>query len=1372
MSNSKSRYSGTGIGVLWNRRLRFERLEPRCLLAAWEPIGPTSATLFDLERDPFDEERLYAGTNFGGVYQSTDAGVHWTHLPSAFSGDVIFDIATDRLQKGTVYVSTLDHGAHKSTNFGKDWVAINSGLPSNTVLSIAVDPVNSQNVLAATFEGIFRSTNGGATWKLSIGSLARLPGRQLLFDPSAAGLVYAGTSGLGVYRSTDHGMTWVSLTAGMGEQVITSLKIDPQEPGVVYASATNGVFRIRSGQNQWTNLTYNLPPEGIVNQVVPRMSDQGLLAAMNEGIYRLPSPTATQWQVWSTSAARLVESNANGSIVHVAGIFESLLATLDDGAHFFPVDSGIQNEFVGALAAITAGGNSIVYAGGAGGVDVTSEAFGGGDSPIWARAFESPGATFDVTPHPTNVGTLFIGHERAGVWKTTDFGDHWTHTSTGIVPARIVDLDHARTVDRTLYAGTSEGMFFSRDQGLTWQTNVADSPTPVTAVAADILRRKVAFYATSAGEVFRTFDAGQSFQFVWSELPEGDWFRKLASAGFHNLYAVTASGRLYTSDDLGVEFFPRGAEIKEEILSVATDHQDRSIAYAGTRTGGVYKTVDNAQHWTKVNQGITQLRIQSLAVDPNNASVVYAGSVGAIFKSTQKGNSWIRLSSGLPKAAVVDLTVTPGDSQVIYASVEDGGIYKSINGGQTWVRSAGGASFRGQIPVEASQSSKQVVFSGTHLKGVQRSANAGSTWSPSNSGMDLFVRSVEIDPRNPSNMYAGSLSSGVFKSTNGGASWANTGLSGRYIFHLAIDPLNPSNIYVGTDEGVVRTRNGGASWSDNQAIDFVYDVISDPRNASVVYVAGPAGQVFVSRDFGLGWQRVSEGLPPLTVLALAIDGTTGTLYAAVERDGIYRSINGGGLWTKTDDSVTGRALITDLFIDSRTRQVWAVAEDQGIFTSANGATWKRLTTGFVSPAASSIAFDPFVSGRIWASTLSETNTDRGLYVSTNGGLTWKEAATGIRSSTIFQVVASPHRQGELFAVAKDGVYRSIDGGLSWRLANAGLGLARSRVLMIDRFNPNVIYIGTEDQGVFRSTDSGQNWVPARFPVAGLNISGFAAGPVSGRVYAADLGHGLFTSIDLGKTWTGGTNPVLTRPAVLYLGIDPKTPSTVYAATGGQGVLKSTNGGLSWKASNQGLGSQFLLTFLVDPVNPQTLYAGTAGSGVFVSDNGGDNWSPLSDGLFNRTITSLAVDAKNHELIYAGTEGGGLFRLLRTATVARSSGVVTASAPSTQSPAFVSPQRLADLARHESTSVVLSSSPSQTNAAPLWVPPAAATRQQMRMGRGTSATAKTSELLAVTSAEVQASELGSKLELISASKMKFRPVDVFFAELEARLETLQ
>ncbi len=175
------------------------------------------------------------------------------------------------------------------------------------------------------------------------------------------------------------------------------------------------------------------------------------------------------------------------------------------------------------------------------------------------------------------------------------------------------------------------------------------------------------------------------------------------------------------------------------------------------------------------------------------------------------------------------------------------------------------------------------------------------------------------------------------------------------------------------------------------------------------------------------------------------------------------------------------------------------------------------------------------------------------------------------------------------------------------------------------------------------------------PIAQASVSVWtSSGPYGGYVaalavdpatpttlYAGTAGEGVLKSTDSGRSWSPA-NTGLTKLSIYALAIDPSTPTTLYAGTNHGEVFKSTDAGRTWAARNNGLPSParyipelFVLT--INPATPSTLYAGTP-DGVFRSTDAGETWSAASTGLVGY-VNCLAIDPLTPATIYAGTDRG-------------------------------------------------------------------------------------------------------------------------------------
>lgn len=168
-----------------------------------------------------------------------------------------------------------------------------------------------------------------------------------------------------------------------------------------------------------------------------------------------------------------------------------------------------------------------------------------------------------------------------------------------------------------------------------------------------------------------------------------------------------------------------------------------------------------------------------------------------------------------------------------------------------------------------------------------------------------------------------------------------------------------------------------------------------------------------------------------------------------------------------------------------------------------------------------------------------------------------------------------------------------------------------------------------------------NWTKGSGMV-GVSVKSLAVAPTDGSVlYAGTGGQGIYRSTDRGLSWqaTG-----LSGGFVYSLAVHPTDPQTVYAATWGSGVLVTTDGGASWDPRNTGLQEDLWLNSLdVDPTDGQTLYVGTHDSGVYKTTTGGASWAPHNTGLGSLIVQSLTVDPTSPEVVYAGTADKGIYK---------------------------------------------------------------------------------------------------------------------------------
>jgi photosystem II stability/assembly factor-like uncharacterized protein len=209
-----------------------------------------------------------------------------------------------------------------------------------------------------------------------------------------------------------------------------------------------------------------------------------------------------------------------------------------------------------------------------------------------------------------------------------------------------------------------------------------------------------------------------------------------------------------------------------------------------------------------------------------------------------------------------------------------------------------------------------------------------------------------------------------------------------------------------------------------------------------------------------------------------------------------------------------------------------------------------------------------------------------------------------------------------------GVYRSTDSGVSWSQANSGLTITSVSSLA---FSGSSLFAGTTYGGIFRSTDNGSNWTEVNTGLSVLFINTLA---VSGsNIYAGArhsvTGGGVFLSTNNGDNWS---YIGLTDQEVYSLAI---SGNDIFAGTDG-GVFLTTNNGVNWTAVNSGLNADVVYALEISDGN---LYAGTS-DGIFYSVDNGSNWTNISSALLDdKIIRSIALYSSN---IIVGTGGYGAY----------------------------------------------------------------------------------------------------------------------------------
>lgn len=344
----------------------------------------------------------------------------------------------------------------------------------------------------------------------------------------------------------------------------------------------------------------------------------------------------------------------------------------------------------------------------------------------------------------------------------------------------------------------------------------------------------------------------------------------------NEVYAVAYSSRsqVFKSTN-GGQSWSRIGFINDYIDSLAIHPTNAAILH-GLSGSAVYKSTDSGVNWFRYNLGSNSSAYNGeISISPSNPSVIYAcgyfyydistwRSRMAVFKSTDGGIVWTTLQLNLASSSygyTQSVAVDPTNANIVYAGgyYYEGGspyyrLYKSTNGGTSWTDRTGPITGTPEsIVVDPANPSR--VFVGTAW-GIFRSSDGGSSWTK-NSGI-AYAYALAVDPANPNIIYGG-YSKAVYKSTDGGVNFTNytAGLAGTCRALL----VSSNRVIYGSTVGIHRSEDAGVNWLASSAGMFATQVPAVSLATSfpnILYAEVAADGLFKSTDFGTSWTRLPD----------------------------------------------------------------------------------------------------------------------------------------------------------------------------------------------------------------------------------------------------------------------------------------------------------------------------------------------------------------------------------------------------------------------------------------------------------------------------------------------------------------------------------
>lgn len=663
-------------------------------------LGPafTSGRIADIAIHPKNESIWYVAVGSGGVWKTVNAGTTWKPIFDSQASYSIGCVTIDPNNSSTIWVGTGENvggrhvafgdGIYVSYDEGKKWK--NMGLKESEHISkIIVHPTNPNVIWVASQgplwskggeRGVYKSSDGGKTWKRTLGDAEWVGATDMVIDPRNPDLIYAATwqrhrnvaaymgggSGSGLHRSKDGGETWEKLTNGIPKSNLgkIGLAISPFNPDIIYADIEldrrkGGLFISRNNGSSWTKQSdvvsggtgphyyqelYASPHrEGrlyLMNNMVKISDDHGkTFYTMNENEKHVDSHA----MAFKKSDPNYLLFGTDGGLYETFDLTKTWKFTgnlpvtqyfkvaVDDSAPFYNIYAGTQDN------------------GSHGGPSRTTSSMGIRNADWWTT-LGADGHQSAIEPGNPKIG---YGEFQQGVlWRI----DHTTGETVFIQPQ------------------PQKGDPYER---FNWDAPIVVSPHNPT----------------------RLYFASQR---VWRSDNRGDEWRPISTDLTKNQDRITLPimGKQQSWDNA----WDVGAMSNyNTITSLSESPKQEGLIYAGTDDGIIQVTEDGGVSWRKFELGNIKGVPSTAFVNDVRADLFEAGIVYAtldnhkfgdykpyLIKSINKGKSWTIINGDLPtKLLVWRLVQDHVKKELLFAATEFG-IYFTPNGGTKWIKLTGG----------------------------------------------------------------------------------------------------------------------------------------------------------------------------------------------------------------------------------------------------------------------------------------------------------------------------------------------------------------------------------------------------------------------------------------------------------------------------------------------------------------------------------------------------------------------------------------------------------------------------------------------------------------------------------------------------------
>ncbi|MDH5570503.1 MAG: YCF48-related protein [Gammaproteobacteria bacterium] len=609
---------------------------------------------------------IFAGTDIGGVYKSSDNGSTWTPANNGINNlDITTKVIQSQVDNNLLFVGTRG-GVYRSTNYSKSWQRLDNGLPKqqNYSLSGSIGGLVIDNKTVYVAMGYRPSSDGAITVRKIKGSHS-------------------------IYKSIDNGNTWALLPAFQDETRISQLLVSHWDNKTIFASSSRGLFVTSDAGKNWNNVlnkpTYNILLDKDNRDVLyAAIGENGILKSTDSGKSWQPHNNGLPFfnllgkptNRYSILAADPDNTNIMYAINSTWSRSGGLYKSINKGNNWYLISNNLPESWLKtsrrmndiAISKLNSnnlylGSSRYIYSSNDKGIKWQQHISKRVDNGWTHTGINVFGQTRTLKVDVKDANTMYIATADHKIIRSKNNGTSWNLLLEGEKKVHNVwDIDQCTSSSNKLHIITSDTnnklcILNSEDQGDTWNKNcsIPGLTSRKEKIRISPHNCNIILVASKIG-VLRSLDAGKSWESI----------------------IINSNGN--------------------HIRAITFDKANKNTVYAGTDMG-LFISIDNGETWEPV-KSTRNLMVTAIHISPTNSDIIYIGTQtsskgpGAIYKSNDHGLTWEKNLNDI-RRYVSAITSLPAQPDYVYASTQDDnyhdiskgkGIYRSIDQGSTWHR--------------------------------------------------------------------------------------------------------------------------------------------------------------------------------------------------------------------------------------------------------------------------------------------------------------------------------------------------------------------------------------------------------------------------------------------------------------------------------------------------------------------------------------------------------------------------------------------------------------------------------------------------------------------------------------------------------------